>query len=48
MTPTAESTAVRFPLRTLLGDYPTTQALRQGALASRVVRLDFADVAVPD
>lgn len=43
-----ERVAVRVPLRTLLGDYPTTHALRQGALASPVVPLDFADVAVPN
>src|SRR5580765_7666594 len=40
--------AARAPLRTLLGDYPATRALRQGALASPVVPLDFADVAVPN
>ena len=38
----------RVPLRTLLGDYPTTHALRQGALTSPVVPLDFADVPVPN
>jgi 4,5-dihydroxyphthalate decarboxylase len=38
----------RVSWRTLLGDYPTTHALRQGALASPVVALDFADVAVPN
>jgi 4,5-dihydroxyphthalate decarboxylase len=35
-------------LRTLLGDYPTTQALRQGALSSPIIALDCADVAVPN
>jgi 4,5-dihydroxyphthalate decarboxylase len=48
MTPTAEGIPARVPLRTLLGDYPTTHALRQGTLASPVVPLDFADVAVPN
>ena len=48
MTPTAEGIPARVPLRTLLGDYPTTHALRRGALASPVVPLDFADVAVPN
>ena len=38
----------RVPLRTLLGDYPTTHALRQGSLTSSVMPLDFADVAVPN
>jgi 4,5-dihydroxyphthalate decarboxylase len=36
------------PLRTLLGDYPTTHALRQGTLTSSTVPLVFADVAVPN
>jgi len=31
-------------LKTLLGDYPTTQALRRGELTSPRVALDFADV----
>ena len=34
--------------RTLLGDYPATRALRQGRVASSLVPLDFADVAVPN
>jgi 4,5-dihydroxyphthalate decarboxylase len=38
----------RTPLRTLLGDYPTTHGLRQGTVTSPVIRLDFADVAVPN
>lgn len=38
----------RTPLRTLLGDYPSTHALRQGTLTSSIVRLEFADVAVPN
>jgi 4,5-dihydroxyphthalate decarboxylase len=32
-------------LRTLLGDYPVTRAVRRGAVTSPTVRLDFADVA---
>jgi len=35
-------------LRTLLGDYPVTRALRGGDLRSPRVRLDFADVKVPN
>ena len=34
-------------LRTLLGDYPLTRALKQGALRSPLVEFDFADVKVP-
>ncbi|MDQ6618577.1 MAG: ABC transporter substrate-binding protein [Pseudomonadota bacterium] len=34
-------------LNTLLGRYPVTEALRQGAIASSQVRLQFADVARP-
>jgi 4,5-dihydroxyphthalate decarboxylase len=37
----------RTPLRTLLGDHPTTRALRHGALTSPILPLAFADVAVP-
>ena len=48
MPPAAESVPVRVPLRTLLGDYPATRALRQGALTSSLAPLDFADVAVPN
>lgn len=48
MNPAAESVAVRRPLRTLLGDYPTTRALRHGAVTSVLTPLDFADVAVPN
>ena len=33
--------------RTMLGDYPITRALRQGRVHSPIVRLEFADVAVP-
>src|SRR4029079_11760037 len=36
------------PLRTLLGDYPTTHALRQGIVRSAELALAFADVAVPN
>jgi 4,5-dihydroxyphthalate decarboxylase len=35
-------------LTTLLGDYPATGALRRGELASSLVPLAFADVAVPN
>ena len=38
----------RTPLRTLLGDYPTTHALRQGTSTSPIAPLAFADVAVPN
>ena len=34
-------------LKTLLGDYPVTRALRDGTLQSSMVRLDIADVKVP-
>lgn len=34
-------------LRTLLGDYPNTHALRSGALGSPLVDFDFADVKTP-
>ena len=34
-------------LRTLLGDYPVTRALKQGDLRSPKVAFDFADVKVP-
>jgi 4,5-dihydroxyphthalate decarboxylase len=35
-------------LRTLLGDYPGTRALKAGELSSPHVRLEFADVKVPN
>ena len=35
-------------VRTLLGDYPTTHALRSGRLTSSLVPLAFADVTVPN
>jgi 4,5-dihydroxyphthalate decarboxylase len=35
-------------LRTLLGNYPNTRALRQGELRSPLVAFDFADVKVPN
>ncbi len=35
-------------LRTLLGNYPNTRALRQGELRSALVAFDFADVKVPN
>jgi len=34
-------------LKTLLGNYPVTQALRDGRVTSRLVELDIADVKVP-
>ncbi len=34
-------------LKTLLGEYPVTRALKQGRVASTLVRLDIADVKVP-
>src|SRR5512139_3905590 len=41
-----DATVVR--LRTLLGDYPNTKALKSGAIGSAGVALDFADVKVPN
>jgi 4,5-dihydroxyphthalate decarboxylase len=38
----------RAPLQTLLGDHPTTHALRSGGLTSAELPLTFADVAVPN
>ena len=35
-------------LRTLLGDYPNTLALKQGEIGSSIVRFDFADVKTPN
>lgn len=35
-------------LKTLLGDYPVTAALKRGVMASPLVTLDFADVKVPN
>lgn len=35
-------------LRTLLGDYPGTRALKQGEIATPGLHLDFADVKVPN
>jgi 4,5-dihydroxyphthalate decarboxylase len=34
-------------LKTLLGDYPVTQALKSGRVASSLVQFDYADVKVP-
>jgi len=34
-------------LKTLLGDYPVTRALKEGRIASSLLQLDFADVKVP-
>lgn len=41
-----ESSVVR--LRTLLGDYPNTKALKSGEIRSSSVVFDFADVTVPN
>ena len=41
------SVPARVRLRTLLGDYPNTHALRTGELKSPQVELDFADVKTP-
>jgi 4,5-dihydroxyphthalate decarboxylase len=35
-------------LRTLLGDYPNTLALKQGKIGSSIVTFDFADVKTPN
>ncbi len=35
-------------LKTLLGDYPVTAALKRGDVTSSLVELDFADVKVPN
>jgi hypothetical protein len=35
-------------LKTLLGDYPVTSALKRGEVSSSRVTLDFADVKVPN
>ena len=45
---TTSAHVMREPLRTLLGDYPTTRAVRQGTLISPRVPLAFADVTVPN
>jgi len=44
--PRGESTEVR--LRTLLGDHPSTQSLKQGVISSSRVAFEFADVKVPN
>jgi 4,5-dihydroxyphthalate decarboxylase len=46
--PTADSLAARVPMRTLLGDYPATHALRHGTVTSPLLPLAFADVQVPN
>jgi 4,5-dihydroxyphthalate decarboxylase len=48
MSSLTDATAPRVPLSTLLGDYPTTHALRQGVVTSPILSLAFADVAVPN
>jgi 4,5-dihydroxyphthalate decarboxylase len=45
MTTTTPGTAT---LRTLLGNYPNTRALREGRIRSPLLALDFADVKVPN
>ena len=35
------------PLKTLLGDYPVTRALKDGVVRSNTLKFDFADVKVP-
>jgi len=44
---TTSAHVMREPLRTLLGDYPTTRAVRQGMLISPRVPLAFADATFP-
>jgi 4,5-dihydroxyphthalate decarboxylase len=44
--PVGESTAMK--LRTLLGDHPYTQPLKQGAISSPRVAFEFADVKIPN
>ena len=44
---TVGTVTARTPLRTLLGDHPTTHSLRHGALVSPILPLAFADVPVP-
>lgn len=44
--PGNESAGTR--LRTLLGDHPSTRRLKEGAIGSRLVAFDFADVKVPN
>jgi 4,5-dihydroxyphthalate decarboxylase len=44
-TPYAKQSPMK--LRTLLGDYPVTRALKQGDVRSPDISLDFADVKVP-
>jgi 4,5-dihydroxyphthalate decarboxylase len=36
------------PLKTLLGDYPVTHALRTGSISHPALQFDFADVKVPN
>jgi 4,5-dihydroxyphthalate decarboxylase len=40
-------TPAPLALRTLLGDYPSTSALKRGAVCSTSIELDFADVKAP-
>ena len=41
-------TIAPLTLKAMLGTYPDTKALRSGAVASSLVSLEFADVAVPN
>jgi 4,5-dihydroxyphthalate decarboxylase len=47
MTTSEDVTAAPTAWHALLGDYPATRALRNGQVPSPLLRLDFADVAVP-
>lgn len=44
----ANSNAAVLTLRTLLGDYPNTLALKQGKIRSARITFDFADVSPPN
>jgi 4,5-dihydroxyphthalate decarboxylase len=44
----AMNTSKIVTLKTLLGDYPNTKALKSGELRSATIALDFADVKVPN
>jgi 4,5-dihydroxyphthalate decarboxylase len=48
MIPAMRTAGAGVVWRTLLGDYPITRALRDGRVASPALRLDVADVAVPN
>ena len=44
---TMADAAEKLRLRTMLGDYPNTAALKSGAVASERLKFDFADVKLP-